>query len=137
MMSTGLGVEFLPTTVGETLYEAAVTALGVVMYAYFLGSATTAITNMNVQNAQRQVQLDQMRDFLRRRKVPERLRNNVVDHCDHMLNRQQARSRTTSSLALPPATAEPAISLRPPLKARSIVGRRSTSSSCSRGCRRT
>ena len=103
MMSTGLGVEFLPTTVGETLYEAAVTALGVVMYAYFLGSATTAITNMNVQSAQRQVQLDLMREFLRRRKVPERLRNSVVAHVDHMLNRQQALDELKMLKGLPQA----------------------------------
>lgn len=101
MMLTGLGVEFLPATVMSTVYEVMVAAVGVVMYAYFLGSATTAITSMNASAMKRKKRLDEMREFLRRRRVPERLRQAVVDHCDHMLDRQQALDELAMIQSLP------------------------------------
>eukprot|EP00966_Prymnesium_polylepis_P078577 1821032-Prymnesium_polylepis.1 len=96
MMTTGLGVEFMPTTASETLYELFVCVMGVAGYAAFLGAATSAVSQADVVSAKRKARLSSVQQFVRRRALPLWLRTRLLNFYSNSLTRQQALEEITS-----------------------------------------
>ena len=96
MMTTGMGVEFAPTTPEETVFEVLVSTMGVLGYAIFLGSATSAINQRDISSAKRKARLAGLQQFVRRRALPLWLRTRLLNFYDYSLTRQQALVEITS-----------------------------------------
>lgn len=89
-VTTGIGVPVLPSSHAEAVFDAFVTFLGILLQAYMLGSAASALHTMDAMKAGQQHKLDAVKGYLRTKRVPVFLRERIVDYFEYLYTRVQA-----------------------------------------------
>jgi hypothetical protein len=80
MVTTSIGNLDRPVGVTENAFTAVVILLGLMMYSIVIGSASSALANINSAGANRQKMLDSVIAYMRGRKVPAFFQKIIVDY---------------------------------------------------------
>jgi hypothetical protein len=65
-------------------------AIGVLLYAIIIGSASSALSNLDSANAERRQKLDSINQYLRQRRVPDDLQKRIRAYYDYMWSSHQS-----------------------------------------------
>jgi hypothetical protein len=69
-VTAGIGVPVLPASHPEAIFDGFVTFLGILLQAYMLGSASSALHTMDALKAAQQRKLDTVKQYMRSKRVP-------------------------------------------------------------------
>jgi hypothetical protein len=83
-VTTGIGDDIVPKEDGEVLFTAIVAVIGLIIYSVIIGSASSALQNMDSAGAARRQTLDKVTDYLRYRKVPRFFQKIILDYYEHV-----------------------------------------------------
>lgn len=83
-VTTGIGDDISPKTIDEVLFTSVTTVIGLLMYSIIIGSASSALQNMDSAGAERRRTLDKVTDYLRFRKVPQFFQKIIVEYYEHL-----------------------------------------------------
>ena len=73
MITTGIGRDIMPVTFAEHIFSTAMIVIGVLMYAVIIGSASSALANLDSGNAERRQKMEAIKQYMRQRHVPHSL----------------------------------------------------------------
>jgi CRP-like cAMP-binding protein len=83
-VTTGIGDDINPKSQIEVAFTTAMTVVGLMMYSLIIGSASSALANMDSTATQRRQTLDKVSAYMRSRKVPAFFQRIIVDFYQHM-----------------------------------------------------
>ena len=83
-VTTGIGGDINPKSQIEVAFTTVVTIVGLMMYSLIIGSASSALANMDSTATQRRQTLDKVSAYMRSRKVPAFFQRIIVDFYQHM-----------------------------------------------------
>jgi len=83
-VTTGIGGDINPKSQYEVAFTTGVTIVGLMMYSLIIGSASSALANMDSTATQRRQTLDKVSSYMRSRKVPAFFQRIIVDFYQHM-----------------------------------------------------
>lgn len=89
-VTTGIGGDILPMSNTEVIYTMVMTVVGLMMYSVIIGSAATALQEMDVGATQRRQKLDEITNYMRARKVPSFFQKIIKDYYSHRWSEPQA-----------------------------------------------
>ena len=84
-VSTGIGTPALPASHGQAVFEAAIFFLSIVLQAYTLGAATSALQNFDARSVTARQRLEDIRLYVRYRRVPEFLSEKILEYYEYAL----------------------------------------------------
>lgn len=70
MATTGIGYDIVPRNSREVTFTMALVVVGLLLYAVIIGSAASALSNMDAPSVRRRKRIDTINSFLREHKVP-------------------------------------------------------------------
>eukprot|EP00948_MAST-09A_sp_MAST-9A-sp1_P002039 g2039.t1 len=82
-VTTGIGDDISPKTDTELLFTSISTVIGLIMYSVIIGSASSALQNMDSASKERREFMDRLNDSLRYNKVPPFFQKIIVEYFDH------------------------------------------------------
>ena len=80
MVTTGIGRDIMPVTYLEHVFSIIMIIVGVVMYAVIIGSASSAVTNLDAGNAAKKEKVEGINRYLRQRMVPKDLQRRIKEY---------------------------------------------------------
>jgi hypothetical protein len=83
-VTTGIGADIKPKSVPEFVFTSVVAMVGLMVYAVIIGSASSALQNMDMDAANRRQILEAATSFMRSRKVPMFFQKIIKDFYDHL-----------------------------------------------------
>lgn len=87
-VTTSVGKDIIPETILETYFTITSIILGVLIYAFIIGSASSALSNIDSVEMERKAKLESITNFMRQRRVPAELQKRIRDYYDYMWTRQ-------------------------------------------------
>lgn len=83
-VTTGIGDDISPKSQVEVFFTAFMVIVGLMMYSLIIGSASSALANIDSTATQRRQTLEKVNAFMRSRKVPSFFQRIIVDFYEHM-----------------------------------------------------
>jgi len=83
-VTTGIGDDISPKSDTEVIFTTVMAVLGLVVYAVIIGSASSALQNLDADAAVRREVLESATNFMRARNVPLFFQKIIKDYYDHM-----------------------------------------------------
>ncbi|KAA0152025.1 hypothetical protein FNF29_04140 [Cafeteria roenbergensis] len=83
-VTTGIGGDIIPRSTLEVFFTAFMVIVGLMMYSLIIGSASSALANIDSTATQRRQTLEKVNAFMRSRKVPPFFQRIIVDFYEHM-----------------------------------------------------
>ena len=83
-VTTGIGDDIIPKTQLEVSFTSSMVVVGLMMYSLIIGSASSALANMDSTATQRRQTLDKVSAYMRSRRVPSFFQRIIVDFYQHM-----------------------------------------------------
>ena len=83
-MTTGIGNDIIPKSNMEIVFTVSMTIIGLMMYSVIIGSAASALQEMDTASTERRQKLDEITNYLRGRKVPSFFQKIIKDFYNHM-----------------------------------------------------
>jgi len=83
-VTTGVGDDIIPKSNMEIGFTVSMAVIGLMMYAVVIGSATSALQNMDTAATERQQTLDRITQYMRAQKVPTFFQKIIKDFYTHM-----------------------------------------------------
>ena len=84
LVTTSGETPVVPTTHAEAVYEALMSFLGVCMQAYMLGSATSALSNIDAASTNSRRKLDAVKQYVLHKRVPMFLREKIIEYYEYL-----------------------------------------------------
>jgi len=82
-VSTGTGMVFAPATGLEASYTIVATICGFLMYAFIIGSASTALQEMDIEKSWKSRRINQIKQYLKQRAVPDDFVNEIISYYEY------------------------------------------------------
>jgi voltage-gated potassium channel len=92
-----------PRTTAQTLYAMGVMLLGVGLYGFVIGNLATLLTRIDLARAEHMATLDRLAGFLRYRRVPPALQQEVYDYYRYLWENRMGYDEAALIEGLPPA----------------------------------
>eukprot|EP00736_Rhodelphis_marinus_P006066 Rmarinus@m.21456 len=89
MVTTGIGRDISPVTNLQTFFTIAAIVLGVMMYAFIIGSASSALSSIDDRNPERTEEFESLKKYFRQRKVPRAIQNKIKDYFEYLWSRDE------------------------------------------------
>ena len=86
--TTGIGYDIIPTTSVEVAFTWVMVFVGLVVYSLVLGSAASALQNINSESAHRQRTMERVGAYLKTRSIPDFFKKVVMDYYEHVMKAQ-------------------------------------------------
>ncbi len=83
-VTTGIGNDIIPKSNMEIVFTVSMTIIGLMMYSVIIGSAASALQEMDTASTERRQKLDEITNYLRGRKVPTFFQKIIKDFYNHM-----------------------------------------------------
>jgi CRP-like cAMP-binding protein len=83
-VTTGIGDDIVPKSQVEVFFTGFMVIVGLMMYSLIIGSASSALANIDSTATQRRQTLEKVNAFMRSRKVPNFFQRIIVDFYEHM-----------------------------------------------------
>jgi CRP-like cAMP-binding protein len=83
-VTTGIGNDIIPKSNMEIMFTVSMTIIGLMMYSVIIGSAASALQEMDTASTERRQKLDEVTNYLRGRKVPTFFQKIIKDFYKHM-----------------------------------------------------
>eukprot|EP00753_Platysulcus_tardus_P010889 PLAT3132.1.p1 GENE.PLAT3132.1~~PLAT3132.1.p1 ORF type:complete len:918 (+),score=369.32 PLAT3132.1:19-2772(+) len=83
-VTTGIGDDISPVTDIEIMFTTGMTLVGLILYSVIIGSASSALANMDSTSTRRKQTLDRVTEYLRYRNVPQFFQKIIKDYYDHL-----------------------------------------------------
>ena len=83
-VTTGIGNDIIPKSNMEIVFTVSMTIIGLMMYSVVIGSAASALQEMDTASTERRQKLDEITNYLRSRKVPTFFQKIIKDFYSHM-----------------------------------------------------
>jgi CRP-like cAMP-binding protein len=83
-VTTGIGADIPPRSQLEVFFTCLMVIVGLMMYSIIIGSASSALANIDSTATHRRQTLDKVNAFMRSRKVPTYFQRIIVDFYEHM-----------------------------------------------------
>lgn len=83
-VTTGIGNDIIPKSNMEIVFTVSMTIIGLMMYSVIIGSAASALQEMDTASTERRQKLDMVTNYLRSRKVPAFMQKIIKDYYNHM-----------------------------------------------------
>ena len=90
MVTTGIGRDIEPVTPLQHIFSIIWIILGVIMYAVFIGAASSALQNLDAGTAERREKLENITRYMRQRNVPKDLQKRIKDYYEYVARQYQA-----------------------------------------------
>ena len=82
-VTTGIGDDIIPNTDQEVIFTIGMTIVGLLVYSIIIGSASSALANMDSTASLRRQTLDKINEYLRYRRVPSFFQKIILDFYEH------------------------------------------------------
>ena len=109
--TTGIGIDIVPVTNGETAFTTLVIIFGLVWYSILVGSAASALQNVDSASAKKREKLEKIREFLKAAKVPPFFQKVVSDFYIHHMDSRHSQITEGQLMADLPPTLKVRLSL--------------------------
>lgn len=83
-VTTGIGDDIMPKEDVEVVFTILMTIVGLLVYSIIIGSASSALANMDSTASMRRQTLDKINEYLRYRRVPGFFQKIILDFYEHM-----------------------------------------------------
>jgi len=90
MITFGIGRDIMPVTPAEHVFSIFAIIVGVIVYAVIIGSFTSALSNLELENAERKKKLDGITQYMRQRNVPHALQKRIREYYEYMWSSHQS-----------------------------------------------
>ncbi|CEO99112.1 Cyclic nucleotide-binding domain-containing protein [Plasmodiophora brassicae] len=81
--TTGVGVDINPRTVPSLAFTIGSICIGCMMYAFIIGSMTTALQNLDALGVEKRTKLERIYQFLKARDIDRTLQTRILDYYDY------------------------------------------------------
>ena len=89
-MTTGIGIQLTPISTVEIIYTLFSIIIGVFMYGFLLGSATSALMSLDEEDSEIRKQLDGLNSFMRKKKVSLDLQKRIQENLKYLWSSNQS-----------------------------------------------
>ena len=90
MITTGIGRDIMPVTFMEHMFSTSMIVVGVLMYAVIIGSASSALANLDSGNAEKRQKMEAIKQYMRQRHVPRDLQKRIREYYEYMWSSHQS-----------------------------------------------
>ena len=86
VVTSGIGWDIYPETPAQVYFTTVAIVTGLLMYAVIIGSASTLLSNLDIVQSERKRKLDEIRAYLRHRKVGKKLRGEIFEFYEYLFS---------------------------------------------------
>ena len=86
VVTSGIGWDIYPETPAQVYFTTVAIVTGLLMYAVIIGSASTLLSNLDIVQSERKRKLDEIRAYLRHRKVGKKLREEIFEFYEYLFS---------------------------------------------------